>query len=62
MQIRLSLSKAEYESTLLELVSRSMQRVVKPEDVQAISLSYNPKTESAMNVVLKFNPPERQNQ
>lgn len=66
MNVRLILTKQEYEATLLKLLSTLMKREVTPTDVTQLTVSYQPNTESNcdMTVVLNFEPeqPQEQNQ
>jgi len=56
MNVRLTLSKGEYESMLIDIINKAMNREVQPSEIKSVALNYNPEANSEMTVVLEIPP------
>ena len=57
MDVSVRLSKAEYESVLLDLVNRVMLREVAKEEIKSITVSYTPESDNPMTITLSLPGP-----
>lgn len=54
MNVQVTLSKAEYEPMLMELLSKVMERKITPAEVRSVSVSYYPDSDNEMTIVLEL--------
>lgn len=52
MNIRVELTREEYEQTLLDLVNRVMKREISRSEIRSITVNYQPEATNAMTIVL----------